>query len=69
MYSDCHKGSGTFGSLLHLCVDKLQAEHVDVLLSNWISPNIIENLQKDTPLHNLVQVFNKQPAEAINIMQ
>ena len=34
MYSDCHKGSGTFGSLLHLCVDKLQAEHVDVLLSN-----------------------------------
>ena len=54
MYNDCQKGAGTFGSLLHLAVDKLQPEHVDVLLSNRVSPNLVDNMQKDTPLHTLV---------------
>ena len=68
-YLDSIKGAGTFGSLLHLAVAKLQPEHVDVMLSHGVNPNIFDLIQKDTPCHLLVSCFNRNPHIARLIMQ
>jgi len=67
-YGDAAIGSGTFGSHLHLAVTKKQIEHVDIMLSNGVNPNIVDRIQHDTPLHVLVNTFNSSPAEARQIM-
>ena len=68
-FFDPFKGSGTFGSLLHLAVAKLQVEHVKIMLQHDISPCLVDELSGDTPLHVLVTVYHKRPAEARELLQ
>lgn len=48
--SQSSEGAGTFGTLLHLAISKLQYTHINILLQR-ISVNCIEPLNGDTPLH------------------
>ena len=41
-YFDVYSGAGTFGSLLHLAVTKLQADQVRVILEHDVSPNLMD---------------------------
>lgn len=40
VYFDVFRGAGTFGSLLHLAVTKLQPEQVKILLEHDVNPNL-----------------------------
>lgn len=66
---DFTRGSGTFGSHLHLAVAKLQPYHVDLMLSHGVDANLTEGIMRDTPCHVLVNQYNKNPMEARNILQ
>lgn len=66
---DLTKGSGTFGSHLHLAVAKIKPDHVEVMLSQQIDANLTEGIMGDTPCHVLVNQYNKNPVEARNILQ
>ena len=67
-FYDPFKGSGTFGSLLHLAVAKLQVEHVKIMLQHDITTCLVDELSGDTPLHVLMTVYHKRPAEAKELL-
>ena len=68
-YFDSSKGSGTFGSLLHLAVAKMQSDHVRIMLEHEVSPNHIDEISGDSPLHLLMTAYQKNPDEAKVILQ
>jgi hypothetical protein len=65
---DVTAGSGTFGSLLHLAVVKLQPEHVKIMLTQ-VNPDVRESIMDETPLHSLIHTFDRDPAVSRLIMQ
>lgn len=58
-YFDVFRGAGTFGSLLHLAVTKLQLEQVKILLEHEVSPDLRDQLSGDSPLHHLMNIYLK----------
>lgn len=71
------KGAGTFGSLMHLVIGKLQTDHLRLMLeSEWGDPNFTEQktsfnarAQEDKPLHILMSVYARDPPVAQQILK
>ena len=68
-YFDSYKGSGTFGSLLHMAVAKMQTDQVRIMLEHEVSPNLVDEISGDSPLHLLMAAYAKNPEEAKVIVQ
>ena len=51
------EGSGTFGTLLHLAIAKLQPDHVRLLIAS-LGANCTEPLNGETPAHQLVKSWH-----------
>ena len=68
-YFDVFKGAGTFGSLLHLAVTKLQSDQVRVILEHEVDPNTSDAQTGDRPLHVLMNLYRKQSDSAYKILK
>lgn len=68
-YFDVYRGAGTFGSLLHLAVTKMQADQVRVILEHNVSPNLVDPISGDSPLHILMNLYHKKTESASEILK
>ena len=58
VFQNIRTGAGTFPSLVHLAISKLQVDHVKVFLDN-IKPNELNSIIETSPLHTLMTVYAK----------
>ena len=69
VYFNATHGCGTFGSLLHIAILKLQVDHVRVFMEHEVSPNIQDKITGDCPLHSLMIVYHKNPKQGKQILE
>jgi hypothetical protein len=52
-----------------MAVLKLQSDQVRIFLEHDVSPNIVDKITGDSPLHTLITVYNKDLVESQKILK
>lgn len=60
---DWNTGYGTFASILHLVIYKLQPSHLMSIIE-YNDVNVIDPIKGETPLHQLISVWTKNSCAA-----